>query len=63
MSLKTIQVNGQPIKLNIVKPQGAQGTLPVFMFFHGGGWILGDFPTTNVWCAIWWWNLALRLCL
>lgn len=42
---KTIQVNGQPIKLNIVKPQGAQGTLPVFMFFHGGGWILGDFPT------------------
>jgi acetyl esterase len=19
--------------------------LPVFMFFHGGGWVLGDFPT------------------
>lgn len=28
-----------------MKPQNAQGTLPVFMFFHGGGWILGDFPT------------------
>ena len=21
------------------------GTLPAFMFFHGGGWVLGDFPT------------------
>ncbi|ERK09454.1 Lipase [Pantoea sp. AS-PWVM4] len=42
---KTIEVNGQPLKLNIVKPKGAKGTLPVFMFFHGGGWVLGDFPT------------------
>ncbi|YCI27741.1 alpha/beta hydrolase [Erwinia sp. PK3-005] len=42
---KTIQVNGEPLKLNIVKPQGSHGTLPVFMFFHGGGWVLGDFPT------------------
>jgi len=42
---KTIEVNGQPLKLNIVKPKGAQGTLPVFMFFHGGGWVLGDFQT------------------
>lgn len=45
VSEKTIQVNGQPVRLNIVKPKGAKGTLPVFMFFHGGGWILGDFPT------------------
>lgn len=45
VSEKTIQVNGQSIRLNIVKPKGAKGTLPVFMFFHGGGWILGDFPT------------------
>ncbi|WP_439654648.1 alpha/beta hydrolase fold domain-containing protein [[Erwinia] mediterraneensis] len=42
---KTIQVNGKSIRLNIVKPKGATGTLPVFMFFHGGGWILGDFQT------------------
>ena len=38
---KTIQVNGQPLKLNIVKPKGSHGILPVFMFFHGGGWVLG----------------------
>ncbi|MDO7325335.1 alpha/beta hydrolase fold domain-containing protein, partial [Acinetobacter baumannii] len=23
----------------------AKGVLPVFMFFHGGGWVLGDFAT------------------
>jgi acetyl esterase/lipase len=22
-----------------------KGELPVFMFFHGGGWVLGDYPT------------------
>lgn len=42
---KTINANGQSIKLNIVKPQNAKSILPVFMFFHGGGWVLGDFPT------------------
>ncbi len=42
---KTINYNGQPLKLTIVRPQGAKGALPGFMFFHGGGWILGDFPT------------------
>ena len=42
---KTIQHDGKTIKLNIVKPADAKGILPVFMFFHGGGWVLGDFPT------------------
>jgi acetyl esterase len=42
---KTIQVDGTSITLHIVKPEQATGTLPVFMFFHGGGWVLGDYPT------------------
>lgn len=42
---KTIDVAGQPIPLTIVRPQGATGALPAFMFFHGGGWVLGDYPT------------------
>lgn len=42
---KTITQDGQSIKLNIVRPANVKGTLPVFMFFHGGGWVLGDFPT------------------
>ena len=45
ISRKTIQVDGQAIDLTIVRPAGAKGELPVFMFFHGGGWVLGDFPT------------------
>lgn len=45
VSQKTIQVDGKPLDLTIVRPAGVKGTLPVFMFFHGGGWVLGDFPT------------------
>lgn len=45
VSNKTIEQDGISVPITIVKPQGATGTLPVFMFFHGGGWILGDFPT------------------
>lgn len=42
---KTIEQDGQSIHINIVKPENANGVLPVFMFFHGGGWVLGDFAT------------------
>ena len=44
-SEKTIIYNGQELKLHIIKPKGSKSILPVFMFFHGGGWVLGDFPT------------------
>jgi acetyl esterase len=49
-SERTIDFEGKALKLHIVKPAGVKpagaGTaLPVFMFFHGGGWVLGDFPT------------------
>lgn len=45
ISEKTITEDGLSIKLFIMRPSGASGTLPAFMFFHGGGWVLGDFPT------------------
>ncbi len=44
-SEKTIEADGFTIKLNIVKPGAAEGQLPVFYIIHGGGWILGDYPT------------------
>jgi len=44
-SEKTITADGYTIKLNIVRPEGAEDKLPVFIFIHGGGWILGDYPT------------------
>jgi acetyl esterase len=45
VSEKTITTDGLTIKLFIVRPAGVKEALPAFMFFHGGGWVLGDFPT------------------
>ena len=42
---KFIEAEGLKIKLFIVRPQGTHEKLPAFMFFHGGGWVIGDFPT------------------
>lgn len=42
---KVITADGYTIPLNIVRPSGVAGTLPVFIFIHGGGWVLGDYPT------------------
>jgi acetyl esterase len=44
-SEKTIIADGFEIVLNIVRPEGNNQVLPVFMFIHGGGWVLGDYPT------------------
>jgi acetyl esterase len=45
VSNRTIEQDGITVPITIVRPQGATGTLPVFMFFHGGGWVVGDFQT------------------
>lgn len=42
---QTIKQDGISVKIHIVKPTNAKGILPVFMYFHGGGWVLGDYPT------------------
>ncbi|WP_444926219.1 alpha/beta hydrolase [Microbulbifer sp. TRSA002] len=42
---KTITVNGEKLELTIVKPKNTRGQIPAFMYFHGGGWVLGDYPT------------------
>ena len=40
-----IEADDFKISLNIVKPQGSNAVLPAFLFLHGGGWVLGDYPT------------------
>jgi acetyl esterase/lipase len=45
VSERIIASDGQTVKLVVVRPAGVTGPLPAFMFFHGGGWVLGDFPT------------------
>lgn len=42
---KDIVADGFSIRLNIVRPAGNNERLPVFIFLHGGGWILGDYQT------------------
>lgn len=44
-SEKRITADGHTIKIMIVRPKGNKDKLPVFMFIHGGGWVLGDYPT------------------
>ncbi len=42
---RKITQDGITINIHIVKPKNAKVNIPVFMFFHGGGWVLGDYPT------------------
>lgn len=40
---REITADGRTVKLYVVKPEEAQGALPVMLFIHGGVWIAGDF--------------------
>ncbi|GAB3018891.1 alpha/beta hydrolase [Niabella terrae] len=40
-----IPVNNSSLRLHIVKPAGLNRERPAFIFIHGGGWVLGDYPT------------------
>jgi len=43
---REITQDGITVNIHIVKPENAKAEkLPVFMFIHGGGWVLGDYPT------------------
>ena len=44
-SERTITQDGEKVKIHITKPAGARPGSPVFIFIHGGGWVLGDYPT------------------
>jgi hypothetical protein len=43
-----VTVDGGPtgsVKVRIVRPPGAGGTLPVVLYVHGAGWVFGDAHT------------------
>jgi len=44
-SQRTITQDGETINVHIVKPNGVAPDAAVFIFIHGGGWVLGDYPT------------------
>lgn len=41
----TIVQDNIEVGLHITKPVGADTNAPVFLFIHGGGWVLGDYQT------------------
>src|SRR4029453_1088240 len=53
-AVKNISVEGPggPIPLRVYRPMGiATGTaLPALVFYHGGGWVIGDLDTHDVQC-------------
>lgn len=44
-SESTITQDGIHVDIHITKPAGIGPNAPVFIFIHGGGWVLGDYPT------------------
>lgn len=44
-SEKTITQDGEKVTIHITKPMDAKPGAPVFVYIHGGGWVLGDYPT------------------
>lgn len=39
------------IKVRIYTPEG-QGPLPLFVYYHGGGWVIGDIETSDASCRM-----------
>ena len=55
--VRDLQADGPagPIPLRLYRPV-AEGTLPVLVYYHGGGWVIGDLDTHDVLCR----QLALQ---
>jgi acetyl esterase len=46
---RVIDANGAKLPVRIYTPE-AKGPLPILMFYHGGGWVIGDCETHDVPC-------------
>ncbi|PEJ57132.1 MULTISPECIES: alpha/beta hydrolase [unclassified Bacillus (in: firmicutes)] len=47
-----VPVSGnEEIKCRVYIPEG-QGPFPIFIYYHGGGWVLGDIDTTDASCRL-----------
>jgi acetyl esterase/lipase len=44
-SERTIMQDSEKVRIHIMRPIGVNSNAPVFVFVHGGGWVLGDYPT------------------
>ena len=41
----TVPAQAGDVRVRIIRPRGAAGLLPVIVYMHGGGWILGNAGT------------------
>jgi acetyl esterase/lipase len=41
----TVPADVGDVRVRILRPSGAEGTLPVILYMHGGGWVLGNAGT------------------
>src|ERR671930_2385461 len=41
----TVPADVGDVQVRIVRPAGVEGTLPVILYMHGGGWVLGNAGT------------------
>src|SRR5918997_1151877 len=41
----TVPADAGDVRVRIVRPSGVEGTLPVILYMHGGGWVLGNAET------------------
>jgi acetyl esterase len=48
---RLVPVQGGEINVRIYTPKG-QGPFPVFVYYHGGGWVIGDIATADASCRI-----------
>jgi len=38
----TVPAKAGDVRVRIIRPPDADGTLPVILYMHGGGWVLGS---------------------
>jgi acetyl esterase len=48
---RLIPVEDAEINVRIYTPEG-QGPFPIFVYYHGGGWVLGDIPISDASCRM-----------
>lgn len=48
---RQIPVEDGEITVRIYKPAG-QGPFPLFVYYHGGGWVIGDLETSDAGCRL-----------
>jgi acetyl esterase len=44
-----VSVQNGEIKVRVYRPEG-EGPFPIFVYFHGGGWVIGDLETADAPC-------------